>query len=108
LAWNLLAAYFRHGMNARPGDKKSRSCWRLIMKTCGVKVLDPPVATAQIDWLLVPAAECRDLAAERRLVCVHFRKPHEPWAPEQAFVMPVRVRRSRRRVLFCQESGLRW
>jgi hypothetical protein len=76
------------------------------MRTRGVKLLDPVVDTVQIDWLVVPAEECRSPQEEGRLISRHFRKPHEPWTPNRAFVMPVRVRRSRRRVLFSQQSGL--
>jgi hypothetical protein len=77
-----------------------------MITTRGIKVLDPMDEAVQIDWLVVPTAECRDADAERRLVCTYFRKPHEPWGSQHAFVMPVRVRRSRRRILFQQESGL--
>ncbi len=45
-------------------------------------------------------------AAEKHVAGRYFRKPHEPWGPSLAFVLPVRVRRGRGRVLFCQESGL--
>ena len=76
------------------------------MKTRGVKLLDPVVETSQIDWLVVPVEECRDEEDEGRLISSHFRKPHEPWGHSGAFVQPVRVRRSRWRVLFWQESGL--
>ena len=76
------------------------------MRTSGVKVLDPVLDTVQIDWLIVPARECREAQDERRLICRHFRKPHEPWGPSRAFVLPVRIRRSSRRVLFSQQSGL--
>jgi hypothetical protein len=76
------------------------------MKTRGVKLVDPMLEIAQIDWLVVPVKECRDNLDEGRLISTHFRKPHEPWGNSRAFVRPVRVRRSRRRVLFCQESGL--
>jgi hypothetical protein len=76
------------------------------MRMRGVKSLDPVVETVQIDWLVVPANECRDDQEEGRLISAHFRRPHEPWGNSRAFVMPVRVRRSRSRVLFCQESGL--
>lgn len=75
------------------------------MRTRGVKLLDPKLDNAQIDWLVVPASECRNAEEEYLLICQHFRKPHEPWTPTRAFVMPVSVRRSRRRVLFCQHSG---
>jgi hypothetical protein len=76
------------------------------MRTSGVKLLDPVLDTVQIDWLLVPAEECRDIQSERHLICRHFRKPHEPWGSSRAFVLPVRVRRSRRKVLFSQQSGI--
>ncbi len=76
------------------------------MKKQGVKLLDPLAWTCQVEWLVVPAEECPDQAAERRIVVSHFRKVHEPWSPVRAFVGPVQIRRSRRRVLFCQESGL--
>ncbi len=76
------------------------------MKTRGVKLLDPVLETAQIDWLVVPVEECRCQEDEGRLISSHFRKPHEPWGHSGAFVLPVRVRRSRWRVLFWQESGL--
>jgi hypothetical protein len=76
------------------------------MRTRGVKLLDPVLDSTQIDWLLVPATECASDQDEGRLISVHFRKPHEAWGNSRAFVRPVRVRRSQRRVLFYQESGL--
>ena len=76
------------------------------MKRQGVKLLDPILENAQIDWLGVPAHECRDEQDEWRWISQHFRKPHEPWGHSQAFVLPVNIRRSRRRVLFSQQSGL--
>jgi hypothetical protein len=76
------------------------------MRTRGVKLLDPVLETAQIDWMVVPAGQCRTDQDERLLISSHFRKPHEPWGPSQAFVLPVCVRRTRSRVLFLQQSGL--
>ena len=76
------------------------------MRTRGVKLLDPVLDNTQIDWLLVTVDECRDVQEEWKLVSRHFRKPHEPWGPTRAFVEPVCIRRSRRRVLFSQHSGL--
>jgi hypothetical protein len=76
------------------------------MRTRGVKVFDPVLQTRQLDWLVVSICECPNRAAERHVVSAHFRIPHEPWGSEGAFVQPVRIRRSRRRVLFRQESGL--
>lgn len=75
------------------------------MRTRGVKLLDPVLENAQIDWLLVSAEKCRDAQEEWELVSRHFRKPHEAWGHTGAFVQPVCVRRSRRRVLFSQYSG---
>jgi hypothetical protein len=69
-------------------------------------MLDPVLDTAQIDWLVLPVAKCPGPADEWNVISSHFRKPHEPWGPSRAFVLPVRVRRSRRRVLFWQQSGL--
>jgi hypothetical protein len=78
------------------------------MRTCGIKLLDSVLGMVQIDWLVVPTEDCRDAQTEDQFVRMHFRKPHEPWGPDGAFVMPVRIRRSRRRVLFFQESGLQF
>jgi hypothetical protein len=76
------------------------------MRTSGVKLLDPVLEHMQIDWLFVSTHECRDTQDEERLIDSYFRKPHEPWGASGAFVQPVCVRRSRRRVLFRQQSGL--
>jgi hypothetical protein len=76
------------------------------MRTQGIKLLDPVMELVQIEWLLLPIEDCRNAEAEQKVISCYFRKPHEPWGPDRAFVLPVRVRRSRRRVLFCQESGL--
>ena len=76
------------------------------MKTRGTKVLDYTLETAQIEWLVVSAAECPDVETESRIARTHFRVPHEAWTSPRAFVQPVSVRRSRSRVLFLQESGL--
>ncbi len=76
------------------------------MRTCGIKLLDSVLGTVQVDWLIVPIEDCRDRVAENHLVRSHFRKPHEPWGDRGAFVMPVNIRRSRRRVLFVQKSGV--
>lgn len=76
------------------------------MKTSGIKMLDPALGSVQVDWLVVPAKECRDFTSEEQYVRRHFRKPHEPWGHHGAFVMPVRIRRNHSRVLFFQESGV--
>lgn len=76
------------------------------MRTRGMKVLDPVSEINQLDWLIISVDECPDEEAEQFFAAAHFRIPHEPWGPEGAFVQPVVVRRTRRRVLFYQESGL--
>jgi hypothetical protein len=76
------------------------------MKTRGIKLLDPVLESSQIDWLVLPVEECRREEDEVRVISSQFRKPHEPWGHSGAFVLPVRIRRSRWRVLFWQESGL--
>ena len=76
------------------------------MRTRGVKTGDPVTEAEQLDWLMLPATECPDPETERRIIRAYFRKPHEPWGNKGAFVLPVVIRRSRRRVLFCQRSGL--
>jgi hypothetical protein len=76
------------------------------MRTRGVRLLDPVFADVQVDWLMVSVDECRDDHDERQLISKHFRKPHESWCPTHAYVSPVDVRRSRRRILFVQWSGL--
>jgi hypothetical protein len=76
------------------------------MKTQGIKVVDPILETELLEWLIVPARECPDEATEKRIATTHFRVPHHPWGLLRAFVRPVQVRRSRRRVLFYQQSGI--
>jgi hypothetical protein len=76
------------------------------MRTRGVKILDPTLQTRQLEWLVLSARECPDEASERRIIITHFRSPHSPWGVRRAFVSPVQVRRSRRRVLFCQQLGI--
>ena len=76
------------------------------MRSNGVKVSDPLGETGQVEWMVVSADQCPDASAEGQIISRYFRRPHEPWPPAQAFVEPVEVRRSRRRVLFRQRSGL--
>lgn len=77
------------------------------MLTRGVRVLDSVLDTRQLDWLIVRAHECPDEEAEQHYTSAFFRVPHRPWGASRAFVHPVVVRRSHRRVFFLQESGLR-
>lgn len=77
------------------------------MRTRGVKILDPILQHAQVDWLVVHVEECPDVEMERRFVAAHFRLPHQPWGADRTFVEPVQIQRSRRRVLFRQQSGER-
>lgn len=67
---------------------------------------DPVMELVQIEWLVLPIEDCPDAKAEQKVITCYFRKPHEPWEPDRAFVLPVRVRRSRSRVLFSQKLGL--
>jgi hypothetical protein len=76
------------------------------MRKHGVKVLDWAGDTRQVEWLIVSVGECPDDVCERRLAATYFKIPHGPWTTPQAFAEPVEVRRSRRRVLFRQYSGL--
>ena len=76
------------------------------MKTRGIKVLDPVLETEMLEWLIVPVRECPDEATEQQIIASHFRVPHTTWGVLRAFVRPVQVRRSRRRVLFRQRSGI--
>ena len=75
------------------------------MRTRGMKVLDAELHSRQLDWLIVKTYECPDEEAEREYMSAFFRVPHNPWGANRAFVRPVVVRRSRRRVFFSQESG---
>ena len=76
------------------------------MTSRGLKVLDPGVESLQLDWMVISVDECPDIATEKHLAGKYFRKPHDAWAPQRAFVAPVTVRSSRRRKLFCQLSGV--
>lgn len=76
------------------------------MKTQGIKVVDPTLETQLLEWLVLPAHECPDEASEQRIITSHFRVVHNSWGALRAFVRPVQVRRSRRRVLFRQHSGI--
>ena len=71
----------------------------------GIRVLDPVSETRQIEWVVMSVGLCPTAEAERHVILSRFRRPHEEW-PGGAFAMPVRIRRSRNRVLFCQESGI--
>ncbi len=76
------------------------------MKTSGVRTLDALLETRQLDWLAVSADRCQDESAERRVISAQFRVAHDPWGSSRAYVGPVKIRRSLRRVLFFQESGI--
>jgi hypothetical protein len=76
------------------------------LKTQGSKVVDPILETQLLEWLVVSVRECPDEASEQRIAATHFRVPHHSWGILRAFVRPVQIRRSRRRVLFCQQSGI--
>jgi len=73
------------------------------MRKSGVKCFDD---IRQIDWLIVPADQCPNQSAQERLIACHFRIPHDPSGSDLTFVQEVSIRRSRRRILFRQESGV--
>ena len=73
----------------------------------GIKVLDRVLETSQIDWLVIRREECPDENAERPgrrgpLPCAARAVEHA-----SGLRRPGANRRSRNRVLFCQESGVR-
>jgi hypothetical protein len=76
------------------------------MRKQGVKVLDRAGETQQIEWLVVHVGECPDAVCEQRVAARYFKIPHDAWTGPRAFAEPVEVRRSRRRVLFRQYSGV--
>jgi hypothetical protein len=73
------------------------------MRKSGVKHYDE---MRQIDWLVVPIEQCQDQSAQDRLIARHFRIPHPPAGNDLTFVQEVVINRSRRRILFRQESGV--
>ena len=73
------------------------------MRKSGVKRLDD---IRQIDWLFVAVEHCPDAPSEERLIARHFRIPHGPSGNDLTFVQEVKIRRSCRRILFHQESGV--
>jgi len=73
------------------------------MVTSGVKLCDD---IRQIDWFVLPADQCPDDTIQAQIISRHFRVPHEPWGNDRTFVQPVEIRRSSRRILFRQESGI--
>lgn len=73
------------------------------MRKSGTKQLDD---VRQIDWLIVPAGRCPDQSTLDSLIARYFRIPHGPSGNDLTFVQEVRIRRSRRRILFHQESGV--
>ncbi len=73
------------------------------MRKSGIKRLDE---TRQIDWLIISAERCSERSAQESLIARHFRIPHEPSGNDLTFVQEVKIRRSQRRILFHQESGV--
>jgi hypothetical protein len=76
------------------------------MRNQGIQFQDQVLQLRQVHWLFVNRRECPDEPSERRIIHAFFRVAHEPWSQPAAFVCPVQVRRSRRRILFRQESGI--
>ncbi len=73
------------------------------MQKSGIRQLDD---IRQIDWLIVATERCPDQSALNNLIACYFRIPHEPSGNDLTFVHEVRIHRSRRRILFRQESGV--
>lgn len=76
------------------------------MRTEGIRIVDRGVETRRIQWLVVSQKDCSDEVAEHRLALSHFLLPHARWNWPPAFVDPVVVRRTRRRVLLSQRAGV--
>ncbi len=76
------------------------------MKKHGIKQLDPIFDAAQLDWLIVSTKECPTLEEEQTYANTYFRPTHDPSGNDKSYVRPVYVRRSRRRILFYQQSGV--
>ncbi len=75
------------------------------MRDRGIRILDY-AETRQVRWLLASINECRDESTERRIIRSWFLLPHAAWSCPPAFVEPVVICRSRRRVLFRQQAGV--
>lgn len=72
----------------------------------GVKFIDQICHEDQLDWLMLEVRECPDLETEAVVISRHFRVPHPPAENDPSFVEPVTIRRTSRRVLFRQRSGI--
>jgi hypothetical protein len=75
------------------------------MRDRGIRILDH-AETRQVRWLLVSVEDCRDETAERQIVRSCFPLAHAAWSWPPAFVGPVVICRTRRRVLFHQQAGI--
>ena len=71
----------------------------------GIRSLDT-TETQQLRWLLVSSSDCPDHTAERRVKESYFLVPHGLWSWPPAFADQVSIRRTRRRILFCQRAGI--
>ena len=75
------------------------------MSDRGIRWIDI-AETRQVLWLLVPVEDCPDQSSEERLTRSHFLVPHTTWSWPKAFVEPVSIVRTCRRVLFRQQLGI--
>jgi hypothetical protein len=75
------------------------------MRDRGTRILDR-AETRQVRWLVVSADDCPGESAEQKIIRGCFPVPHAAWTWPPAFVGPVLVYRTRRRVLFRQQAGI--
>ena len=71
------------------------------MRYQGMRVLDK-AETQQLVWLLFSTVDCPDHSAERHVEEAYFLVPHPQWSWPPAFADQVSIRRTRRRILFCE------
>jgi hypothetical protein len=75
------------------------------MREQGIRIIDD-TETRQVRWRVVSARDCPDESAEQRIIHSSFPLPHAARGWPWAFVGPVVVRRTCRRVLLWQEAGI--
>jgi hypothetical protein len=71
----------------------------------GTRLLDV-TETHQMRWMMLPVRDCPNQQAEQRVAQQHFLVPHTIWSWPRAFVQPVTIRRTHRRVLLLQQFGV--
>ena len=71
----------------------------------GMKISDHVLGHSQIDWVCVKTMDCPNDETENQMIRSYFRPTREPSGNDYGFVEPVVILRTRRRVLFYQQSG---